>query len=174
MEKLIRPLNIDNFIVTSGYWDKRGTQFHQASDYAVGIGTPLYASNSGFLTNASNSKCGIGGIIVGNDNSPYTTSFCHLQQFDPKVEMDLNNTGVSMVKRGQIVGYTGNSGHSTGPHLHFKVRDKNTGLTIDPEAINYKKNYRYEGFNWWSVLLGTFTIYALVHAYKDEKRKTTK
>ena len=172
MQKLIRPLDLKVYNVSPGgrYLSMRGINFHQASDYPVPIGTPVYASNSGTLSNASNSSCGIGAMIVGNDNSNYVTSYCHLQQLAPQVELDLNTLGQSYVRQGQLIGYSGNSGKSTGPHLHFKVRNKTTGLTMDPEQIDYKK-YRYNGFNWWSILFGAFAIYSLAHAYQDEKRR---
>ena len=178
METLIRPLNIKNFNIMPGgsFFSRRGTQYHQASDYLVGVNTPVYASNSGTLIDASGSKCGIGAIIRGNRNSNYQTGYCHLSKFAPDIELGLNNLGSVDVKQGQLIGYTGKSGNAqnTPAHLHFKVRNKQTGIALDPEQIVYKQNYRYKGFNWWSVIFGAFTIYALVHAYNDEKKRPLK
>ncbi len=173
MEKLIRPLNIDNFIVSSGFWDRRGIKYHLASDYPVGIGTPLYASNSGYLYDSTTSKCGNGVMIVGTENSPYITSYCHLEKFAPDIENDLNRNGQAEVKQGQLIGYTGNSGNTTGPHLHFKVRSKTTGLPINPESLDYRK-YNYAGINWVSIIFGSISVLALIMAFRDEKKKATK
>ena len=174
MEALIRPLNIKNFNIMPGgsFFSRRGLNYHFASDYLIGVNSPVYASNSGTLIDASGNKCGIGAIIRGNNNSNYQTGYCHLSRFDPQIELDLNTLGFANVRQGQIIGYTGKTGNAQNSpaHLHFKVRNKNTGVAVDPETINYKK-YNYSGVNWWTIILGTFAIYSLVHAYQDENKR---
>ncbi len=169
MEQLIRPLNISNFSTSKGgsYYSLRGHQFHFASDYPVGLGTKIYAANSGTLSTFQNSSCGNGITIIGNDNSPYITTYCHLDSYAPKI---LNKGSVN-IKRGEYIGRVGSTGHSTGNHLHFKVRNKNSGLTINPERIDYDK-YNYAGINWLGILFGAFTVISLSRAYaKESKRK---
>lgn len=175
MERLIRPLDIDNFVTSPGgrFLSRRGNVYHFASDYPVASGLPIYASNSGTLSDATNSQCGNGVQIVGDKNSPYITGYCHLEKFSPEIEQELNLTGSAIVKQGDIIGYTGSTGKSTGPHLHFKVRNKATGVPMDPELINYRK-YNYAGINWFSVFFGIFSALAIIHAYGDEKRRAKK
>ena len=173
MQKLIRPLNISNFILMPGgsFFSRRGTQTHFASDYLVNVGSPVYASNTGRLRDASGPKCGIGAIIYGYPDSIYQTGYCHLSKFSPRVERELNKMGFVDVNQGDLIGYTGKTGNAqnTQPHLHFKVRNKNSGIPLDPEQLDYKRHVY--GFPWFVVLFGLFSTFALVHAYQDEKRK---
>ena len=180
MERLIRPLNIDNYIISpGGRFDSvrpgpTGLIRHQANDYPVQIGLPIYASNTGFLYDISNSSCGIGVKIVGDKQiSNYQTAYCHLSAIKPDILNELNSTGVYEVNQGEIIGFTGNTGNSTGPHLHYKIRDVRTGIPLDPEIQNYKR-FNYAGPNWFGIFFGLFSVLALIHAYKDEKRRAKK
>ncbi len=91
--------------------------FHTGIDYAVPMGTPIKASNSGRVI-YSGWYGGYGKVVIidhGNcTGAPTTTLYAHMSQ--PKVLAGQN------VTRGQVVGLSGSTGYSTGPHCHFEVR----------------------------------------------------
>ena len=89
------------------------TKHHNGTDFAAPIGTPIMASGNGTVIKAG--WCGNGGNCVRiRHNSSYTTGYGHLSKFATK-------TG-RRVRQGQIIGYVGNTGMSTGPHLHYTVK----------------------------------------------------
>jgi murein DD-endopeptidase MepM/ murein hydrolase activator NlpD len=91
--------------------------FHTGIDYAVPMGTPIKASNSGKVIYAG-WYGGYGKVVILDHGSctgaPTTTLYAHMSQ--PKVYVGEN------VVRGQIIGLSGSTGYSTGPHVHFEVR----------------------------------------------------
>lgn len=103
------PFNVNNYTI------------HNGVDIYAPLGTPVKASVSGRVhiwTDDINGK----GIKI-KDKNGYTFAYIHLSDFKVK---DLQS-----VVAGQIIGLSGNTGHSTGAHLHFSIRD-NTGKYLDP------------------------------------------
>ena len=89
-------------------------KMHRGTDFAAPMGTPIMASGSGLITRAR--WCGGGGNCVKiKHNSTYETIYAHLKNFAPGIKEGLR------VKQGQIIGYVGSTGKSTGPHLHYEV-----------------------------------------------------
>ena len=89
--------------------------FHYGIDIAgLGYGKPIYAANNGTIYTATyNSSFGY--YIVINHNNGYYTLYAHMRAFAPNMEVG------KTVTRGQVIGYIGTTGMSTGPHLHFEV-----------------------------------------------------
>ncbi|MBH00399.1 MAG: peptidase M23 [Candidatus Pelagibacter sp.] len=90
------------------------TKLHTGTDFAAPKGTPIMASGDGVVTKAS--WCGGGGNCVKiKHNSIYQTVYAHMSKFGRNIKKG------TRVKQGQIIGYVGSTGMSTGPHLHYEV-----------------------------------------------------
>ena len=89
-------------------------KMHRGTDFAAPSGTPIMASGSGTITRAR--WCGGGGNCVKiKHNSTYETIYAHMKAFAKGIKEG------KKVKQGQIIGYVGSTGMSTGPHLHYEV-----------------------------------------------------
>ena len=89
-------------------------KMHRGTDFAAPTGTPIMASGSGTVTRAR--WCGGGGNCVKiRHNSTYETIYAHMSKFAGGIREG------KKVKQGQIIGYVGSTGLSTGPHLHYEV-----------------------------------------------------
>jgi len=93
-------------------------KMHRGTDFAAPTGTPIMASGNGTITRAR--WCGGGGNCIKiKHNSTYETVYAHMKSFGRGIREGIR------VKQGQIIGYVGSTGNSTGPHLHYEViRDK--------------------------------------------------
>ena len=90
------------------------TKLHTGTDFAAKEGTPILASGSGTITRAK--WCGGGGNCIKiKHNSTYQTIYAHMKSFAKGIKIG------KKVKQGQIIGYVGSTGMSTGPHLHYEV-----------------------------------------------------
>ena len=89
-------------------------KMHKGTDFAAPMGTPIMASGDGVVLKAA--WCGGGGNCVKiKHNSSYSTVYAHMSKFANGVKKG------KRVKQGQIIGYVGSTGKSTGPHLHYEV-----------------------------------------------------
>ena len=89
-------------------------KMHRGTDFAAPTGTPIMASGTGTVTRAR--WCGGGGNCVKiKHNSTYETIYAHMKSFAKGIKEG------KKVKQGQIIGYVGSTGMSTGPHLHYEV-----------------------------------------------------
>jgi len=89
-------------------------KMHQGTDFAAKEGTPIMASGSGTITRAK--WCGGGGNCIKiKHNSTYQTVYAHMKNFAKGIKVG------KKVRQGQIIGYVGSTGMSTGPHLHYEV-----------------------------------------------------
>jgi murein DD-endopeptidase MepM/ murein hydrolase activator NlpD len=89
-------------------------KMHRGTDFAAPMGTPIMASGSGVITRAR--WCGGGGNCIKiKHNSTYETIYAHMKNFARGIKEGIR------IKQGQIIGYVGSTGKSTGPHLHYEV-----------------------------------------------------
>ena len=89
-------------------------KMHRGTDFAAPMGTPIMASGDGVVTRAR--WCGGGGNCVKiKHNKTYQTIYAHMKNFARGIKEGVR------VKQGQIIGYVGSTGKSTGPHLHYEV-----------------------------------------------------
>lgn len=106
-------------------------KMHYGMDFTAPVGTPVYATGDGKVTEVSGSKrsrVGFGLVIKVDHGYGYETLYGHLNAFNVKRGQK--------VKRGDIIGYVGNTGGSTAPHLHYEVH-KN-GRAVNPGYYYYK------------------------------------
>lgn len=97
---------------------------HRGIDYGCPMGTAILASADGVVTYVRNLKEGYGNYIIIAHEENYATVYAHLSEI-----LVRENQRVS---KGQVIGKSGNSGNSTGPHLHFELRIN--GIKIDPKT----------------------------------------
>lgn len=102
-------------------------KLHAGMDFAGPIGTPIYATGNGKVVYAEMHR-GYGKCLMIDHGFNYKTLYAHMDKFNVKAG--------KRVKRGDIIGYIGNTGISTGPHLHYEVKKNN--IAVDP--INYYFN----------------------------------
>jgi murein DD-endopeptidase MepM/ murein hydrolase activator NlpD len=96
---------------------------HHGVDYAAPIGTPVHTIGNGTVTKASYAG-GAGRLVAIRHSNGYSTSYMHLAGFGPGIHSG------TRVTQGQVIGYVGSSGLSTGAHLDFRVYKNN--VAIDP------------------------------------------
>lgn len=100
---------------------------HKGTDYAAPRGTPIYAAASGKIALKDYQEKGYGKVLVINHSDGYSTLYAHMHNF--KKDIYSGKT----VKKGDVIGYVGTTGISTGNHLHFEIR--RNGKHYDPRKV---------------------------------------
>jgi len=89
-------------------------KMHEGMDFTASIGTPIYATANGTVIKSTYARGGYGKhVIIKHGRFGYETLYAHMNQINVKKNQ--------VVKRGEIIGYVGNTGLSVGPHLHYEV-----------------------------------------------------
>ena len=101
------------------YKDRRA---HMGLDFTAPMGTPIYATADGRVKDAGFNTGGLGNRVVISHGFSLETVYGHMVRIKARVG--------EMVKRGEVIGYVGNSGKSTGPHCHYEVH--RNGIPVDP------------------------------------------
>ena len=129
----------------------RNTHFHSGLDIRTNnvIGLPVLASKSGYISRISVGPTGYGNVIYITHPDGYSTIYAHLDRFKGdlgehilKEHYRLRSANINLyfkpdqfpVRRGDTIAYSGNSGSSGGPHLHFDIRDKNN-FALNPLLV---------------------------------------
>lgn len=129
----IQPVaNKDLKRVASGFGSRidpvyKTIKFHAGLDFAAPQGTPIYATADGRVTTAGNTGNGYGNHVEINHGFGYETLYGHM--FRVKVRVG------QVIKRGEVIGWVGSTGKSTGPHLHYEVHKG--GRPLDPIYFFY-------------------------------------
>lgn len=97
--------------------------FHYGVDFRAAKGTPVYATGDGKVITTRTSRTGFGKHIILDHGYQYKTIYAHLSKFDVKKG--------DVITRGQLIGYSGSTGTSSGPHLHYEVRKND--VPVDPK-----------------------------------------
>ncbi|MCG3761159.1 M23 family metallopeptidase [Vibrio cincinnatiensis] len=116
--------------ISSGYGKRTHpvtgeVKYHRGQDFAVNIGTPIYAPADGVVEVTRASNQGSGNFLRLQHSYGFSSSYSHMQKFSVK--------SGDFVQKGDLIGYSGNSGLSSGPHLHYEIRF--VGRPLDPRPF---------------------------------------
>lgn len=130
-------------------------EFHPGIDLAADIGTPIYAPADGVVELAEyNANNGFGYLVVIVHNYGFKTRYAHMSR------KDVVKQG-QFIKKGDLIGYSGNTGLSTGPHLHYEVRFIQKPLDpanfIKWDSKNFEEIFKKEGRVPWQSLIKAIT-----------------
>jgi len=129
----IQPVsNKDLSRMASGFGNRihpiyKTKKFHAGMDFSAKTGTPIYATGDGEISKVKRSRKGYGNHVVINHGFGYKTLYAHMSKYIVKKRQK--------VKRGDIIGYVGNTGTSVAPHLHYEVHKD--GKKINPVNFYY-------------------------------------
>lgn len=124
----IQPISNKDLKRTASGWGMRldpiykTNKFHEGLDFSAPIGTEIYVTGDGVVKTVHKSAIGYGNYVEVDHGFGYTTLYAHMSEFKVRVGQK--------VKRGEVIGFVGNTGKSTGPHLHYEVRIK--GKAVNP------------------------------------------
>lgn len=145
------PLDLAPSIAGS-FGDLRPNHFHSGLDFRTNQreGYPVYAVSDGYIARLRVQIGGFGQAIYINHPNGYTSVYAHLSAYAPNLAQQVKSAQYNLqqfevdfpldssqivVKKGQLIGWTGNTGSSGGPHLHFELRDTKTEEIINPQLF---------------------------------------
>ena len=148
IRKTLMKTPIDGARISSGFGVRRHpvlgyTKMHKGMDFAAPTGTPIYAAGDGVIEKAGKFSS-FGNYVRIRHNAQLKTAYAHMSRFGKGI------TPGTRVRQGQVIGYVGTTGRSTGPHLHYEVLvngvqknprslDLPTGETLDGEEMRLFK-----------------------------------
>ena len=143
--KTIMKTPLDGAKLTSSYGVRKHpilgyNKLHKGVDFAAATGTPIYAAGNGVIEYAGRNGA-YGKYIRIKHNSSYKTAYAHLNNIKKGI-----GKGVR-VNQGEIIGYVGTTGRSTGPHLHYEVIYQNKQINPMTMKLPSKKVLRNEELN---------------------------
>jgi murein DD-endopeptidase MepM/ murein hydrolase activator NlpD len=134
-----KPVN--NAIMRSGFGGRRDPflgfmKMHTGVDWAAPFGTPIFASGNGVVERAER-EGGYGNYVKLKHNNGYETAYGHMSAFAKGMEAG------KRVRQGQVIGFVGSTGHSTGPHVHYEILVN--GRFVDPMRIKLPRGRSLDG-----------------------------
>jgi hypothetical protein len=141
--------------LAGNFGEIRADHFHSGIDFSTSEeeGKNVYAAAAGYISRIKISSVGFGKAIYITHRNGYVTVYGHLKSFYPALEKYVHDRQYEkesfeielfpgpkefVVKKGQVIAYSGNTGSSSGPHLHFEIRDEKTEEPINPQLFGYK------------------------------------
>ena len=151
----IPPIDIP-LLLSGDFGELRSNHFHTGLDFKTQQkeGLNVYASADGFISRIKISSFGYGKAIYIDHPNGFTTVYGHLSKANPIIEAYLKQIHYKeksfeieifpkpnelVVKKGEIIAFSGNTGGSGGPHLHFEFRDTKTEKIINPMFFGFDK-----------------------------------
>ena len=148
------PLDIP-LILAGTFGELRSNHFHSGIDIKTQLrqGLPVYAIGDGTVTRIKVSLWGYGKALYVAHPNGFTSVYAHLQKFSPEIEAYIKKVqyqkksyevevfpeyGELKVEKGKIIAYSGNTGGSTGPHLHFEIRSSISEKPTNPLLYGYE------------------------------------
>jgi hypothetical protein len=149
----INPLDIP-LALAGNFGELRGNHFHAGFDFRTNgeEGYPVKAVADGYVSRIKVSAYGYGNALYITHNNGYVSVYGHLKQYDSLIAVYIKNKQYEAMsfevdlfpkknefnlKQGQIIGLSGNTGGSEGPHLHFEIRDEKTEEIINPYFFGF-------------------------------------
>jgi murein DD-endopeptidase MepM/ murein hydrolase activator NlpD len=134
-----KPVN--NAIMRSGFGGRRHpilgfVKMHTGVDWAAPFGTPIFASGNGVIEKAG-LEGGYGKYIRIKHNNGYETAYGHMSAFAKGMEIG------KRVRQGQVIGFIGSTGQSTGPHVHYEILVN--GRFVDPMRVKLPRGRSLDG-----------------------------
>ena len=142
VRKTLMRTPIDGARITSGYGRRRHpilgyNRMHRGTDFAAPRGTPVYAAGDGVIELAGR-KAATASTSASATTATYKTAYAHLKGYARKASRK-----DARVKQGQVIGYVGSTGRSTGPHLHYEVMVN--GRQVNPLKIRLPSGEALKG-----------------------------
>jgi Peptidase family M23 len=148
-----KPMELP-FILAGTFGELRSNHFHSALDIKTKNqeGIPVKAIADGYVSRIKIALWGYGKAVYITHPNGYTSVYAHLKKFEPSLEAYVKKNqykkktfeiqlfpkkGEITFKKGQLIAYSGNTGGSTGPHLHFEIRNTRTEEPINPMLFGY-------------------------------------
>jgi murein DD-endopeptidase MepM/ murein hydrolase activator NlpD len=131
MRKFLMKTPIDGARISSSFGNRRHpilgyTRLHSGTDFAAPSGTPIYAAGNGTIEMAQRNG-GYGNYVRIRHANGYQTAYAHMRGYGRGIRKGVR------VRQGQVIGYVGTTGRSTGPHLHYEVI--RNGNKVNPQRI---------------------------------------
>jgi murein DD-endopeptidase MepM/ murein hydrolase activator NlpD len=132
-KSMLMKTPVDGAHITSGFGMRFHpilgySRMHKGIDFGVPIGTPVMAAGSGVVQQEGRLG-GYGNFVLVNHQNGYSTAYGHLSRFAPGIHVG------SRVRQGQVIAYSGNTGLSTGPHLHYEIRVRDQ--QVNPATVKF-------------------------------------
>jgi murein DD-endopeptidase MepM/ murein hydrolase activator NlpD len=131
IKKALLKTPIDNVRMSSGFGMRFHpilgySKMHKGVDFAASIGTPIHAAGNGIIAEVGPNGA-YGNYVRIRHNSEFATAYAHMSAFRKGIKEGVR------VKQGDVIGYVGTTGRSTGPHLHYEVLVK--GEQVNPSSL---------------------------------------
>ena len=147
----IYPLDRD-VVVTGNYGEIRPNHFHAGLDFSTNpiINLPIKSVADGYVSRIKIGSGGYGRVLYVTHTNGYVSVYAHQKKYAQKIDEYIKKLQLEQkkneievypkanelsVKKGEVIGYTGNSGSSTGPHLHFEIREEKSEIPINPLLV---------------------------------------
>ena len=140
------PIN-SKLLLAGTFGELRSYHFHMGIDIKANEGTPVLACADGNLARIKIGETGYGKVLYISHPNGYTTVYAHLSKFCDTLEKFIRkkqfetqceeqeiylSDSIFRFKKGELIAWSGNTGHSAGPHLHFEIRDTKTDECFNP------------------------------------------
>lgn len=141
LRKAIMMTPIDGARISSGFGVRKHpvlgyTKMHKGMDFAAPTGTPIFAAGDGTVEKAGRFSS-YGNYVRIRHTGSTKTAYAHMSRFAKGI------TPGTRVKQGQVIGYVGTTGRSTGPHLHFEVIEN--GVQVNPRNVKTQQGEPLKG-----------------------------